>query len=263
MVPETGSPSNDTATVIAVGASAGTLAAICHETLGHSLGCVGAGGHITLITSSLFRCEGAPAIADAGGPIGNLVAGFSALALLSYMKASPAVRLLLVLFGALNLYWFTGQLAFEFLTQTHDDWYYLISLQVGWPGAYRVLGATVGLGGYVLVSRWISGVIRKQGGPQPHAIQLAYAAAAASAIIAGLMWRPEPLNGALQGFLTLGVAPLGLLSVARRANRDVELDTRSVPRSWLWICGGAVLFGVFLLVQAQGLGPMAAWRLSP
>ena len=131
---------------------------------------------------------------------------------------------------------------------------------MGWPGSWRVVGAIVGVSGYVLVGRWLAAVIRKQGGPPAHAVRLAYAAAAAAAVIAGLMWRPEPLRSALEGFLVFGIAPLGLLSVARKASRDVGAS--SVPRSWVWICVCALLFGIFLLVQAQGLGPMAASRLS-
>jgi hypothetical protein len=265
MSPSTASSSNDTATVIAVGALAATLATICHETLGHGLGCVGAGGHITLLTSIWFRCKGASAIAYVGGPIGNLVAGSSAVALLSYTKASPRVRLLLLMFGTLNLFWFMGQLTFESLTNSHDDWYYLISLQMGWPGIWRITGTIVGVGGYVLVSRWVSAVIRKQGGPQAHAIRLAYAAAVVAAVIAGLMWRPEPFRSAFEEFLVLGIAPLGLLNVARKASRDAghDVGASSVPRSWIWIAVCAVFFGIFLFVQARGLGSMATSRLSP
>src|SRR5690242_19456440 len=107
---------SDAATAIAVGALAATLAAICHETLGHGLGCLGAGGHVTLLTSIWFRCSKWSAIIDAGGPMGNLVAGSLALGLLGYCRASATVRLLLLLSAALNLFWFMGQLTFESLT---------------------------------------------------------------------------------------------------------------------------------------------------
>lgn len=265
MSPSTASASNDTATVVAVGALAATLAAIFHETLGHGLACVGAGGHITLLTSIWFRCKGVSAIAYVGGPVGNLIAGCSAVALLSYTKTNPRVRLLLLMLGTVNLFWFMGQLTFESLTNRHEDWYYFMSLPMGWPGTWRIIGIIVGVGGYGLVSRWVSAVVRKQGGPQAHAIRLAYAAAAASAVIAGLMWRPEPFRSAFEGFLVLGIAPLGLLNVARKASRPVGHDVgdSSVPRSWIWISVCAVIFGIFLFVQAQGLGSMAASRLSP
>lgn len=250
MPPSTASSCSDTVTVIAVGALAATVAALCHETLGHGLGCFGAGGHITLLTSIWFRCSSGSALTDSGGPIGNLVAGSLAVALLSYTRSSPTARLFLLLLGGLDLFWFTGQLMFESLTNTHEDWYW--ALQRGW----RPVGIVVGVCGYLLARRLLAAVNRKQGGPQARTIRLAYAAAATSAVIAGLMWRPEPLRSALEGFLVLGIAPLGLLSVARGAGQGAGNDSGagSVPRSWIWICAAAVFFGLFLFIQARGLG---------
>ena len=71
------------------------------------------------------------------------------------------------------------------------------------------------------------------------------------------MWQPAPLRSALEGFLTLGVAPLGLLAAARRAARDAG-NTLPIPRSWPWITASAVVFIIFLAVQARGLGPLAS-----
>jgi len=257
--PSSRTDSNDTATVIALGVLAATLADICHETLGHGLGCFSAGGHITLLTSTWFHCSKWSALADAGGPLGNLVAGFLALAILNYTRPTPAVRLLLLLLGALSLFWFTAQLTFESLTHRQDDWYWALQMF----GSWRPVGAVVGVGGYVLVGESISALSRKQHGPNAHAIRLGYAAAAASAVIAGLLFRPEPFRSALEGFLMFGIAPLGLLSVARQARQDVgkEIGTGSVPNSWIWICVGVVIFGLFLFIQARGLG-MAPFRAT-
>ena len=115
------SSSDDTTTVVALGVLAATVAAICHETLGHGLGCFGSGGHITLLTSIWFRCSKWSAITDAAGPAGNLVGGCLALALLRYRRPGATVRFLLLLSAAFNLFWFTAQLAFESLTDRHDD----------------------------------------------------------------------------------------------------------------------------------------------
>lgn len=248
--------------MIAVGALAATLATTCHETLGHGLACVGAGGHIELLTSIWFRCSKFAPITDSGGPLGNLVAGALAILLLGYMRPSATGKLLLFVFGALNVFWFLGQLTFESLTQAHDDWYWLLGRH---SAIWRPIGAMMGIGGYVLAIRWLSALLRRQGGPQGHAIQWAYGAAAASAVIAGLMWGPEPLRSAVEGFATLGINSLGLLMVARRASRAIghDVGAESVPRSWVWICFCAVSFGIFLFVQARGMGPMATSRLSP
>jgi hypothetical protein len=47
---------------IAAGVLTATLAALCHETLGHGLGCLAVGGRITLLTSIWFRCHGAKSL---------------------------------------------------------------------------------------------------------------------------------------------------------------------------------------------------------
>jgi len=245
---------DDTATVIAVGVLAATLATLSHETLGHGLACVSGGGHITLLTSVWFRCSPSFTAADAGGPIGNLVAGLLAAALLRLYKPGPTVRLLLLLVTALNLFWLTGQLTLELVANRHDDWSW--ALQPGLAAISRPVGIVVGVGGYVLVRQSLSAVNRGQRGSQAYAIRVAYAAAAAAAVIAGLMWRAQPLRSALEGLLILGIAPLGLLSVARKTNQDVRLGSSagSVRRSWIWIAAAAAAFGLFLLVQARGLG---------
>lgn len=260
MPPVVASSSDDTATVIAVGVLAATLAVVCHETLGHGLACVSVGGHVKLLTSIWFRCSKYAPIIDAGGPLGNLVAGSLAMVLLGYIRPNPTSKLFVFMFGAMNLFWFMAQLAFESLTHTHDDWYWLLQSA---PAIWRPVGAVVGIGGYVLTGRWLRAVLRKQAVPQVHAIRLAYAAAAASAVITGLMWQPERLHSALEGFLTLGIAPFGLLRVAR-TSRNMECDVAlgSVARSWIWISVCAVLFAMFLFIQARGLGPMATSRLS-
>ena len=77
------------------------------------------------------------------------------------------------------------------------------------------------------------------------------------------MWRPQPLRSAFEEFLVLGVAPLGLLSLARKASHDVGTDTGPVPRSWIWIAVGLGGFGLFLLIQARGLGSNADAALPP
>lgn len=251
----------DTATVVAIGTLAATLAAICHETLGHGLSCVASGGHIALLTSIWFRCQGGAPITDTGGPLGNLVAGTAALVLLSHTRPGPRARLFMLMFGALNLFWFAGQLALDAIKGI-DDWGYS-ALTMHWPALWQPVGAVVGIGGYLLVGRWVAALIRKQGSPQAATVRLAYVASAASAVIAGLMWAPAPLRSAWEGFLTLGVAPLGLLFAARKTDRERAHDAGrdAVPRSWGWLAISAVIFVLFLFVQAEGLGSMAGSML--
>src|SRR5580692_400345 len=96
------SPGDHSGTASAAGVLAATLAAICHETLGHGLGCIGVGGQITLLTSIWFRCQGATSITDAGGSIASLLAGVASIALLSFKVRNRTAQLVLILFGAFS-----------------------------------------------------------------------------------------------------------------------------------------------------------------
>jgi hypothetical protein len=60
---------DDVPTLLAIGVLVSIAASLAHEALGHGVGCLMDGGHITLITFLVFRCAGAGALADGGGPI--------------------------------------------------------------------------------------------------------------------------------------------------------------------------------------------------
>src|SRR5215831_17071170 len=96
------SSSDDIITVIACGVLSATLAAICHETLGHALACSAEGGEVVLLTSIWFRCQGASILTVLAGPIASLVSGLIGLALLRRPSISGAERLALTLFSAFN-----------------------------------------------------------------------------------------------------------------------------------------------------------------
>jgi hypothetical protein len=249
--------SDDLTTVVAVGVIAATLAAVCHETLGHGLGCTVDGGRITLLTSIYVRCAGATALTAAAGPLGNFLAGIAAFGFLSLRPPGRTARLLLIVFGAFNLFWLFGQMIYCALLSI-DDWAF-VALRMGWSWVWRPVAAAIGVAGYATAIGLSTAALAKPGAPRRHAIQLAYIAAAASAVIAGLMWRPEPIKSAIEGLLAVGVAPVGLLIAATLAVRAHGAIPAHLPiaRSWCWIAIGVVVFAIFLFTQGQGLGPMA------
>jgi hypothetical protein len=249
--------SDDPITVIAAGVLAATLAAVCHETLGHGLGCIVVGGRITLLTSIYFRCLGATALTDAAGPLGSFLAGMAAFAVLSLRSPGRTTRLFLILFGAINLFWLFGQMVYC-AALGKDDWAF-VALQMGWSWVWRPIAAAIGVAGYALALRQSTAALAKTGAPTRPAIRLAYIAAVASAVIAGLMWRPEPVRSAIEGFLAVGLAPLGLLIAVTRTGRAQAAIAVHLPitRSWWWIAVGVMVFGVFLFTQGLGLGPLA------
>jgi hypothetical protein len=261
-MPRHAGSSDDPITVIAAGVLAATLAAFCHETLGHGLGCLADRGRIELLTSIWFQCRGGGSVTDAGGPISSLIVGVAAIALLSFRVSNRVARLVLVLFGAISLFWFAAQLISHPIFN-HDDWAF-IAHRMGWSWVWRPTMATTGVVAYATTMWMVRGVLRRRGAPTWQVIRLAYAAAVTSATIAGLMWSAAPIRSAREAFLTLGTAPLGLLAVAARVPRhaaggraDAADPDCSIARSWIWIAISMAAFGSFLMVQGRGLGSLA------
>jgi hypothetical protein len=201
-------------------------------------------------------------VTDAGGPIGSLIVGVAAVAFLSCRIPDRVARLVLVLFAAFSLFWFAAQLITHPMGN-RDDWAF-VAHRMGWSWVWRPIMMTIGVAAYAAAMRAMHVVLRRKGSPNWRAIRLAYAAGAASAVIAGLMWSAAPIRSAREGFFILGVAPLGLLVVAARAGRNASgsaddtasLDS-SILRSWIWIVVSVAVFGSFLLVQGRGLGSLA------
>lgn len=196
------------------------------------------------------------------GPIGSLIVGVAAVVLLSFKRPGGVARLILVLFAAISLFWFAVQLITHPIFN-RDDWAF-VARRMGWSWIWRPIMAAIGVAAYAAAMRAMLMVLRRPGAPTWRSIRLAYAAAAASAVIAGLMWSPAPIRSAREGFLTLGIAPLGLLFAAAKAGRAAPASTddpgnpgSSIARSWVWIAVSAAVFGGFLLVQARGLGSLA------
>jgi hypothetical protein len=240
-------------TVLAAGLLAATLAAICHETVGHGIGCMAAGGDVQLLTSIWFRCRGATSLTDAGGAISGVLCGGLALALTRRLS-HPALRLMLFMFGALSLLWVAAQLIAHPVLD-HDDWHF-IALRRHWPWVWRPLLATVGVISYAGIMRWIALLLRDPVAPSGRAICLAYTAAAISAVLAGSMWAPLPARSALEGLLTLGVAPIGVLIAAARIDKDRPAGAL-ICKSWIFVVVSLLVFAMFALVQGRGLGPLA------
>jgi hypothetical protein len=226
------------------------------------LGCIGVGGQITLLTSIWFRCQGATSITDAGGSIASLLAGVASIALLSFKVRNSVAQLVLILFGAFSLFWFAAQLI-DHPILNKDDWAF-IARRMEWPWIWRPIMVVIGVAAYIATVRIMSAVLRRKCAPGKHAIRLAYASATTSAIVAGLMWRVAPFVSAKEAFLTLGIAPLGLLVASMMASRTMQGNDRDspdlhspIPASWALIVGSAVVFAVFSIVQGRGLGQLA------
>jgi len=248
--------SDDMPTVAACGVLAATLATILHETVGHGLGCYAEGGTVTLLTSIWFRCRGASTLTDAGGALASLLGGAIGLALLRRRRIDGGLWLTLTLFTAFSLFWFSGQLVVHAITN-HDDWA-VIAHRLQWPSWWRAGSVALGIALYVATIRLMVGTLRGRGLLRSNAIRMGYAAGACSAAVAGLMWGAMPIRSALEGVFTLGVLPLGLLSIASATRQHDSGDIVSVQRSTFLLALSSVLFLAFLLIQGRGLGRLAS-----
>src|SRR5512146_365057 len=96
-----------------------------HEALGHGGVCLLLGGHIEILSSSIFRCDLRSAWIDAGGPLANLLVGVLAWAM--RMATPPGfarTRLLLLLVTAFSFFWEGGYLMRAMLIRDGDLYFF-------------------------------------------------------------------------------------------------------------------------------------------
>ena len=253
-----GPASDDPLTAAACGILAASLAALCHETIGHGLACHAEGGRLTLLTSIWFRCSGATSLTYAAGPAASLAGGLIGLAALHRSRSAP-LRLFLVLFTAFRLFWFAGQLVSQPITG--KDIWAIIAARLQWPAAWQSVAILLGVVTYVAAMRRIAASVRAAG-PRRHAIVTGYAAGTVSAVAAGLMWAAMPARSAIEALQTLGIAPLGLIAIAAMAPNGTDGTGEALVRSNRLIALSIALFLIFILIQGRGLGELSGTALS-
>src|SRR5580698_2541804 len=97
---------NDLLTAASIGLIAMCLVTADHEAFGHGSACLLLHGHITLLTSSLFRCDVRSYWIDPAGPLGNLLGGTIALVLARFVPPGRAgLRLFLLCVTAFSYFW--------------------------------------------------------------------------------------------------------------------------------------------------------------
>lgn len=242
-------------TLVAIGVLISVVASLTHEALGHGVGCMLDGGRISLITFLVFRCVGAGTLADGSGPIAVLLVGCIALALVRVLQGrSVTARLFLLNFGAIALFWFCGQ-AMEEALDGRDDWGH-VAHDLGWSSQWHWMLGLAALLGYIITMR----VVRRMGGVlangRPLRLLVPYASATLSAVVLGALWHGDRAASMLDGFLTFGVTPVGLLLIAKRL-APMDKVPALVPRSTGFVFFVGLVWLVFALTVAKGLGPLS------
>lgn len=145
---------NDLLTVAAIGLIAMCAVTFDHEALGHGSVCLLAHGHISLLTSSLFRCSTRSGWIDAGGPAMNLFMGTLALiARLALPRAFLKTRLFLLVVTALSYFWEGGYLI-DAMHHQKGDLYDFADFMLGGVTVWqRWIGAAIGLALFILSAR--------------------------------------------------------------------------------------------------------------
>ena len=250
---------DDVRTLVAAGVAAACLASIAHEAVGHGGACLAIGGKITLLTATRFSCDQGNILVDVVGPLMNLVSAALALALLRTGWGSlPAARLFLIMVGGLNLCWFAGEMVVAPFNDGYDQ--ATIARQLGWPQVWKPVSAALGVAVYAATIACVAAQWRQQVvlGDAPGQLRLrfgiAYTAATASFLLAGASWAGNPRYGALEAFLTIGVAAAPLwLSLKLRAPLGLPGNShRRIERSPRGLVVALLLFSGFLLTQGYG-----------
>jgi len=244
---------NDTLTVVALAVLAAITVTVAHEAVGHGSVCLAVGGRVTLLTTSLFRCDAPSWWIDLGGPLTSLVVALMAATVSLATRATrTGLTLYLVLVAAMAGFWEGAYLVQAMLTR-HGDLYFAWSGLVGEPGVLVLgVGVAVGAGLYlaavVVASRTLAATVVDL----RRTARIAWVAAAVATVTAALLYRGGLGDNLRDTALEIGAASLPLLLIARRPTglSTARPITRSVPVIGL----AALVWLAFALTMGRGIG---------
>ena len=248
---------DDMPTVIAVGAAVAIAASLAHEALGHGAGCVADGGTVTLLTFLVFRCAGAGALADGGGPVGAFLVAALCLILVRRLRPAPSVAGLFgYALGVQAMLWVCAQMVREGI-DGGDDWGH-VAADLAWAPSWHVVVIALGVVGYAATIRIAArlGVPLARG--RPARLLVPYISACLFATVFGSLWHGDPAASALDGLLSFGMAPLGYLLAIRAVARATDAPPLPpIERSYAWLVSVAAVTATFALTIARGVGRLA------
>jgi len=247
---------DDLLTVAALGLVAMCVVTFDHEALGHGGACLLLGGHIRLLTSSVFRCDLASPWIDAGGPMLNLIAGALALAARVFIPSRfIKVRFFLILVTAFSFFWEGGYLIHAMHRQDGDLYFFIRSLTGTVTVTERWIGAALGLVLYLATVRLTSRALLTVAPLAANARAIARTAWIAAALGATLAAALGPDWGDLRdAFMEIGLASFPLLLIPRGIHEDPTASSRpTIVRSGAAIVLALVVYGIFAATLGHGL----------
>jgi hypothetical protein len=248
---------NDTSTVWALAVIAMCVVTAAHEALGHGGACLALGGHIVLLSSSLFHCDLHSGWIDPAGPGINLLAGLIALIARAVMPPGFAkTRLLLLLVTGFSFFWEGGYLMRAMILRD-GDLYFFLRFRMGEPALWmQAAGFLVGLTIYAftirITSRGLTGMFDTREGRR--VARNAWIAAVIAAGAAALLYRGAPLwPDVRDALLEIGLASIPLLFIPR-ANEYAPQARAIIGRSWPVIAAAVMVFAAFAMTLGRGVG---------
>jgi len=252
---------DDVLTVCAIRVSAGMLANVVHEGLGHAAIALLTGAKSGVLSTVAWSSAQDSRLVAAGGTLANLAAGLIFwFALRSAKSASVRLRFFLLISLAFNLFDGTGYFLFSGFTN-FGDWAAVIA---GLPahGLWRVLLVVVGISSYFAAALLVGrALVRYVGVPRNDSRRLAkltllpYFTSILLACASGLL-NPIGMQLLWQSALpaTAG-GHSGLLWLKYYIPKETlpEWPSEGIGRSYAWIAAAIALAIPFIFVLGRGI----------
>jgi hypothetical protein len=247
---------NDWRTVAAIALIAMCLVTFDHEALGHGGMCLALGGHIEILTSSIFRCDIRSVWIDPAGPFCNCFVGAASLLLAEVVpRRGTSTRFFLIIVTSLSFFWEAGYLIHAMHVR-NGDLYVAAQDFFGEPSLWwRTTGAMVGIGVYVLTTRWVS---RRLSDLWPNAVaarrisRIAWVTASLGAALAALVYAGEGWADLRDAALEIGGSSFPLLLIPRRS-REENVCAALIAPSKITIYWSLVIYAIFVATLGRGL----------
>jgi hypothetical protein len=253
-------PDNNTDwhTVSAIALTAMCVVTFDHEALGHGGMCLALGGHIEVLTSSIFRCSVRSVLIDPAGPLANILAGSLAVFMADRVpRRLMAARLLLTLIAAFSFFWESGYLIKAMLDR-NGDLYFAAEELLGEPSHWwRIIGTGVGIILYLTTAGWVSRALTTLFPPHNlarRAARWAWTAATFGAALAAILNVGHGWPGFKDAVLEIGAASVPLLfTVGPGAGTAGAECPAPIHRDGLVIGLALGLYAIFAATMGRGL----------
>ena len=253
MTAKTDMPKDDLPTVAALAVLAACVVTVAHEALGHGSACLINGGHITLLSSALFRCSIRSLWIDPAGPAMDLAVGTMAL-IAGRFVAAPAARLFFLLVMTLSYGWESGYAFHAMLTQD-GDLYFAARDLFGAPSLWwRIVGGAAGVACYLVNVRLTAAGLSRlwpQAAQARRVARVAGLAAVAASGLAALAYAGPGWRDLHDAILEVASGAVPLLIIPRW--QGPFGDGVILTRSPAVIVIAILFFGVFAAILGHGI----------